>query len=339
MNNDDYLWDGSGPPDPDVQRLERALGRLRSAPPPLRLPEPVAGRRLRSWVPLLATAAAVVITIGLVWRARGPNGTSWQVDRLAGQPRVGATVVGKTGRLAVGEMLTTDASSRARLSVSTIGQVIVEGNSRLRLVQMGSGNHRLALDRGTLEAVILAKPGQFVVDTPSATATDLGCVYTLHVDDDGTGLLSVTTGWVAFEFNGRESFVPAGASCRTDRVAGPGTPRFDDADRPFQAAVERFDFGHDDADRAAALRLILDRARPRDGLTLWHLLSRVRPSERGDVFDALASRVPPPAGVTRERVLTLDAHTLDVWWEALHLGDASFWRMWKRPLPAPADKR
>ena len=141
------------------------------------------------------------------------------------------------------------------------------------------------------------------------------------------------------EFNGRESFVPAGASCRTDRVAGPGTPRFDDADRPFQAAVERFDFGHDDADRAAALRLILDRARPRDGLTLWHLLSRVRPSERGDVFDALASRVPPPAGVTRERVLTLDAHTLDVWWEALHLGDASFWRMWKRPLPAPADKR
>ena len=28
--NDDYLWDGSGTPDPDVQRLERLLGRLRS---------------------------------------------------------------------------------------------------------------------------------------------------------------------------------------------------------------------------------------------------------------------------------------------------------------------
>src|SRR5438094_1220998 len=251
MNNDDYLWDGSGPPDPDVQRLERALGRLRSTPPPLQLPEPAAGRRMRSWVPLLATAAVLVITVGVLWRARGPGGPSWQVDRLAGQPRVGATVVGKTGRLAVGETLTTDASSRARLSVSSIGQVIVEGNSRLRLVQMGSDNHRLALDRGTLEAVILAKPGQFVVDTPSATATDLGCVYTLHVDDDGTGLLSVTTGWVAFEFNGRESFVPSGASCRTHPDIGPGTPRFNDTDADFQDALDRFDFGGRGVDRTA----------------------------------------------------------------------------------------
>jgi len=144
----------------------------------------------------------------------------------------------------------------------------------------------------------------------------------------------VTTGWVAFELNGRESFVPAGASCRTDRRAGPGTPRFDDADREFQMALERFDFRATDADRAAALRVILDRARPRDALTLWHLLPRVEPFERGDVFDALAGRVPPPAGVTRELVLALDKTALDHWWDALQLGDASFWRMWKRPLPS-----
>src|ERR1044071_3721877 len=30
--NDDYLWNRSGPPDPDVVRLEEMLGRLRSAP-------------------------------------------------------------------------------------------------------------------------------------------------------------------------------------------------------------------------------------------------------------------------------------------------------------------
>ena len=27
--NDDYLWDRSGPPDPDVERLEQALAPLR----------------------------------------------------------------------------------------------------------------------------------------------------------------------------------------------------------------------------------------------------------------------------------------------------------------------
>jgi hypothetical protein len=331
MTKNDYLWDGSGEPDPDVQRLERALGRLRSTPPPLRLPEPERWRT-RSILPLLATAAVIVLMVGLAWRQLAPRGASWEVNRLAGQPFVGSTAVNKTGHLAVGDTLTTDASSRARVHVSTIGQVIVEANSRLRLLATGSGHYRLALDRGTVQAAILAAPGQFIVDTPSATATDLGCVYTLHVDDDGTGLLSVTTGWVAFELNGRESFVPAGASCRTDRRAGPGTPRFDDADREFQMALERFDFRATDADRTAALRLILDRARPRDAITLWHLLSRVEPSERGHVFDALAARMPPPAGVTRELVLALDKTALDLWWDALRLGDASFWRMWKRPI-------
>jgi hypothetical protein len=335
MTDNDYLWDGSGAPDPEVQRLERALGRLRSAPPPLRLPEPAGRWRTRSVVTWLATAAVIVLMVGLAWRARSPRAASWEVNRLAGRPLVGSTAVRGTGRLAVGETLTTDASSRARVNVSTIGQVIVEGNSRLRLLAAGSGHYRLALDRGTLEAVILAAPGQFVVDTPSATATDLGCVYTLHVNEDGSGLLSVTTGWVAFELNGRESFVPAGASSRTDRRAGPGTPRFDDADPEFQMALERFDFranGADRVDRARTLRLIFDRARTRDAMTLWHLLSRVEASERGDVFDALAALVPPPAGTTRDRVLALDAKALDQWWDALHLGEASFWRMWKRPL-------
>ena len=48
------------------------------------------------------------------------------------------------------------------------------------------------------------------------------------MNDDGSGMLSVEAGWVAFEERGRESFVPAGASSRTDRVNGPGTPRYDD---------------------------------------------------------------------------------------------------------------
>src|SRR5437899_219749 len=158
MDND-YLWDGSGTPDPDVERLERLLGRLRAVPPPLRLPEPASRRR-------------------------------------------------------------------------------------------------------------------------SATATDLGCVYTLYVDDRGAGLLSVVAGWVAFELGGRESFVPAGASCRTDPGRGPGTPRFDDAPVEWREALNEVDFGHDATAREAALRRVLDAARPRDRVTLWHLISRVNRVER-----------------------------------------------------------
>ena len=31
--SDDYLWDRRGPADPEIARLERVLGRLRTEPP------------------------------------------------------------------------------------------------------------------------------------------------------------------------------------------------------------------------------------------------------------------------------------------------------------------
>jgi FecR-like protein len=331
----DYLWDKSGEPDADVEQLERLLGRFATIPPPPSIrTRPIAWRSVRTLAPLLATAAAVIVIVGAAWRAsRVMPATpeplaAWTVAAMDGQPRIGAVPLGASGRLTVGETLVTDPESRARMDVSTIGEVTVEPDTTVTLVATRTAHHRLALERGTLSAFIWAPPGQFVVDTPSATAVDLGCAYTLRVDDGGAGLLSVRAGWVAFELNGRESFVPAGASCPTRPGAGPGTPRYDDAEAALTAALDTIDFGAE-ADRPAALATVLDRARPRDALTLWHLLSRVAVAERGAVFDALASRLPAPQGVTREAVMRLDRGALDRWWNALDLGDASFWRRWK----------
>jgi hypothetical protein len=341
--SDDYLWDGSGPPDPDVERLEQLLGRLRSTAP---APDVAASVRpapdrifirtrwdsARFLVPMLAAAASIIVMIGVTWQTtRGTR--SWEVERMAGQPRIGSAPLAATGRLAVGDTLVTDASSRARLDVSTIGQATIDTDSRVRLVDTREGHHQLALERGTLHAFISAPPGQFVVDTPSATATDLGCVYTLHVDEDGTGTLSVTAGWVAFEFNGRESFVPAGASSRTDPRVGPGTPSYDDADQRFRHELEFVDDGGGQKMYESGLGYVLEHARRRDAMTLWHLIARVSPADRGAVIDALDGRVPMPSGVTRDAVMRLDKAALDQWWDALGLRDASWWRKWKRPLP------
>ena len=67
--NDDYLWDKSGDPDPQIQQLEEILGSLRYQPKPLQLPEelPVAPRR--NYVPWLAIAATVAIALltGGLW--------------------------------------------------------------------------------------------------------------------------------------------------------------------------------------------------------------------------------------------------------------------------------
>src|SRR5689334_25390740 len=60
--NDDYLWDKSGEPDPEIQELEQVLAPLRYQPAPLELPNELPTRR-RNYFPLLAIAATVLIAL------------------------------------------------------------------------------------------------------------------------------------------------------------------------------------------------------------------------------------------------------------------------------------
>ena len=241
-------------------------------------------------------------------------GATWAVARVEGAPKVGESRIEGNGRIAVGEWLETDNQSRAKINVADIGQVDIGPNSRVRLVGTRSTEHRLALERGRLHAMINAPPRLFVVETPSATAIDLGCSYTLEVDAAGRSRLHVMSGWVALERKGLESIVPAGAVCVTEPGKGLGTPYFDDASPRFRAALTRLDFQNGGA---KALDIILAEAREYDTLTLWHLFARVRAAERGRVYDRMAALIAPPQGVTRAGVLKLDKGMLDLWKQEL----------------------
>jgi hypothetical protein len=295
--NDDYLWDRTGPPDLEVARLEQRLAPLRYRH--RRLPN---SSRV-SW----AVAAAVVgAAAGLVLMVTpAAQGTAWQ---LAGASlRQGQTV--RTG------------DSSVRLEAEEIGRVDLAPNSVLRT----AGGKRLTLQRGELHAFIWAPAREFVVDTPSARAVDLGCEYTLNVDEKGDGRLRVSLGWVAFQVGDREAFIPAGATCVTRKHGGPGIPYFEDTSDALRGGVQRFERGD-----PGALNGLLAAAGPHDGLTLWHLLTRVPEAERGAVFDRFRDLVQLPAGVSRDQVLHRDARAIDQCWNALGLENTGWWRGWER---------
>jgi hypothetical protein len=67
--NDDYLWDKSGKPDPDIQQLEEILGTLRYQPRELEIPPHIEIGRKSFMVRGLAIAASVaLVMLGLgVW--------------------------------------------------------------------------------------------------------------------------------------------------------------------------------------------------------------------------------------------------------------------------------
>jgi hypothetical protein len=68
--NDDYLWDRTGEPDPEIQQLEELLGTLRYQPRPLKIPAGVqVGREQRLFRgfagPLAIAAAIAMLLLGL----------------------------------------------------------------------------------------------------------------------------------------------------------------------------------------------------------------------------------------------------------------------------------
>jgi len=343
----DYLWDGSGEPDADVARLELALGKFRHAGRTPELAEDMAAVRAskktlwgeRLWFQFAAVAASALIVFSVWSGLRLPSeslatGVGWGVQQVAGAPRVGMQAIGRPGEkgtLRIGQTLETDGESRASITVSAVGQVDIDPETRLRLAESRSSRTRLELERGTIHAMIWAPPGEFLVDTPSALAVDLGCAYTLQVDDSGAGLLRTTMGWVGFRLNGRDAFIPAGAVGETRPGIGPGTPYFEDASPEFRAALRQFDFAKvSEEERSAQLTIILASARKADALTLWHLLSRASVADRSRVFDALNTSVPAPQGVTREGIVRGEHAMLDAWWNELGYDDIAVWRKWEK---------
>jgi hypothetical protein len=296
----DYLWDKTGIPDPEIQRLEELLEPLRYRPGVVPI------RRSRSrlrYAIAVGIAAAVVVAVFIV----RPRSHPWSVSLESADRAI------RTAHLRAGETLRTAPGQVAHLTLAHVGRLDVDPETTLRVLSSRSDQQRLELLSGTIHAHIGAPPRVFVVNTPSATATDLGCSYTLHVDPSGDGLLRVTSGLIEFDWKTRRALVPTGAVAITRVGAGPGTPFFDDAPPGLRAALQSYDFAH----QQSALPQVLASARPRDAMTLLNLVQTVRAPDRTSVLATLAKISPPPPGVDLSAIAAGHFDTLQPWWNAV----------------------
>jgi len=292
MSDDDYLYDGSGAPDPDVVRAERLLRPLgRKGDAPVAVVPSRRGGRLLLLGALVAAAAAVLVTVTMRSDAPPPGRVP---EFVAKGPSVRES--GRDGALGVDQWVETTEAGREIL-VGDVGRVVLGADSRVQVRHVSDETTRLYLARGSLEARVSAdaRPRFFQVDTDAARCVDLGCRYTLAVGGDGDATVRVVTGQVAFEDGRREVFVPAGATCVAKKGRGSGTPRFEDARREVASAFDAYDAAADASvgRRRDAARAALDSVRDgRDTLPAWHLLQ----DADGEIAAAAAARLEAVAG-------------------------------------------
>jgi FecR protein len=321
--NDPYLWDRSDPPNPEISELEKLLAPLRmqekapNAPPyrPSILARSAALLR-RHWEVSVAAASAAALLLA-AWIAMSPpafSSSAWEARAVSGAPELSGRKL-KDATLQPGEWLTTNGNSVVHVRAGTIGEIEIARDSLVSLAESRQDSQRLLLRYGSIHARISAPPRLFIVDTPAARAVDLGCEYTLKIERNGSGELTVLAGWVELSHISRQSLVPAGASAR---IASDGTlspPYFGDASAAFKQALLDFSFNLGDRARhRAALDTVLRESRQRDSLTLLNLFARADTEERLQLFDRLNQLVPAPPLITRETVRDWELNSMNAWW-------------------------
>ena len=307
----DPLLDGTGD-DPELAKLEATLSVFAHDAPLRELPARTAPVRRRRWeLPAIGLVVAAAATVAFLWfgasRAHpgctGSAGFSFALS--AGSATCGGTVVASAGTLPVGGWLETRADAVAAVKVANIGELTVFGDSKLRLVATGSATERLELARGHVRAKVTAPPRLFVVDTPAASAVDLGCQYDLVVDARGATHLQVTVGAVSLEGHHGLAYVPA--TFEVDMTPGHhGTPVSITATPELREAVARFDAGGPVAAMIAAA------AMP-DRVTLWNAIIDTTGADRAALVAKLEQLAPLPDPALRDKVLAGDADAMDIW--------------------------
>jgi hypothetical protein len=306
--SDDYLWDRSGDPDPDVARLESLLSPLRHDAPldELRL------RRKRSRLPIFIAilgAVAAMVAVILWWRSGGSTacrgGEGFAFSAQDGTVACeGATLA--QGVLPVGGTLDTR-SSTADLKIASIGSAELAPNTRVRLAHTSKDRHELFLERGKMHAKVVALPRIFAVATPSAQVVDLGCEYTIEIDDAGAGSICVQTGKVELETANQIVVVAPAVSCAR-LLAGrrAGLPYDPSASAELVAAIRAFEDGASDA------FAVLAATRETDLVTLVNLVKVVPAAHKRAVLERLAQFLPGPQELTVDEALADDA-LLEMW--------------------------
>ena len=244
LDSDNYLWDQSGEPDPEVCELENLLSRFAHD-------ERQLGQRDRErprWH-RIAVAAAVILMAAMA----GLYGyVQFQGGGLSprGASSVRLVAVDEDRLLHEKEWFhATQSSRRLRLEnpEAWLGEFTLDPGSRLQARKIRDELAQLYLHKGRMEAFVYldAHPRFVQTQTPATNCVDLGCEYTLTVDETGDSVVVVTMGRVAFENNGREVYVPHDATCRASKAHGAGTPRYLDAPQPLLLALDAFDSAHD----------------------------------------------------------------------------------------------
>lgn len=299
------LWDGTGDEDPEVRDLLAALR-------PFSYRAELSIERRRTFLRRISAAAAVLLAAFSFYALLNNLPSS---DPLPRKSRSDGSLLARAGLEVI-----VDASDQRpkRLVVGRLGFVDVDPGSKMRVLSAEANLHHLYLAEGSATATIGARARTFQIGTPAGMAVDLGCKYRVDVRKDGATSVVVVSGAISFETAGKKVWMPRGTTTVSIPGRGPGAPVWDgEVGDDYREALDTIEFSRTPS--SEALAKVLRESRPKDGITIYHLLASSDETVRTASFERLEALCPPSAEVDLSSARRGDLAALERWRDEMTL--------------------
>jgi hypothetical protein len=235
----------------------------------------------------------------------------WKVVTNAGTITINGHL-NHSGKIAQGESLFAQDSSRATIHLPGVGNILVEGNSLLVLTKAKDGDNRVSLTKGTINVVNTSNIPDFEIELKNGSIADRGGEFKLTTDSDGNSKVTVKFGFVEIRRGDETLFLDEGYSCEIKNDFGIGIPYREDSPAEFRDYVKNYLYSSE-----ITIEKIIESAGPKDMLTLLALIPKAPQQKRQLLFQAIANYFPPPSGVTRMGIVKADEAELYLWWQEI----------------------
>ncbi len=305
---DDYLWDGSGTPDPEIQRLESLLAEFRHRRSPTRSSRRIVLPRHSNLAacfskcpgflaspPLPSFSSLSCVGLFFSRRPRTPpdTGPSWNVASLEGAPQIGSQFAFRHS-IRRQTLCRPNSHHQFLFARFPFRKRSRRNSNRSQFSRSPPANRSETTNAfNSMSAPFTPPSGLLPANSlwtrpPPSPSISVAPTRSKSRPTAPAPFAPRSAGSASISTAATRSSPQAPCASRAPRSA-PALPISKTPANPFAKLSTVFDLTEQSTDaRSKQLNTVLSQARPRDGLTLWHLLSRTTGPERAQVYARFA---------------------------------------------------
>ncbi len=217
-------------------------------------------------------------------------------------------------KISKGQTFTLNKNGKVEIYINEKGTLNITGKTKFKVLSIGGEQSIISLSYGHLEYIPKPTLGEFQITINDLFITSKNSKFRIYSDDLSDFTIEVLSNFLEIKFKGIVYRFAHDYIVKIEAGQVLRTPYSNKTTPEFIKLVKDYDYNHNDK----TLLKIIKKASKNDALTLHFLLSQVVPAKRELIIDKLKTIIPLPYDVNKGKILILNRHAMNVWWDEIY---------------------